>query len=177
MRAPTTVKLVRGVHVETPIPEAVHRCGWKYRTAIVIDSYVPDLPDMYFDSALFLRFLQAIDDAIGATSCHIRAIDPRTDEPIELFSIADLQDFYHGISEEERDLPEDIIWFDEAVMVGGGFPEKWHSVGGPDIYHDSFTFSAFTKKEIFHSVSAIAGEICEKSNSRLLGVYDGSQKA
>ena len=142
----------------------------------MIDSYVAGLADMYFDSGLFLQFLGVIDDAIGATSRHVRVIDPHKNTPIDLFSFGELQDFYHGIPEEERDLPEDIIWFDDVVMVGGGFAEKWYSVGGPEIYHDSFTFSIFTKKEIFPTVSALAAQVCSKSNSQLIGVYEGIQK-
>lgn len=174
MRAPTTLKLVRGLHPETPVPTAAQLCGWTHRTAVVIDSYVPGLADMYFDSALFLRFLQRIDDLIAGTSRHITVIDPRSGQSRELMSVAELQDFYHDLPEDERDLPQDIFWFDDVVPVAGGFAENWDMVGGPEIYHDSFTLSVFTKKDIFPALAAAAGEICAESHARLLAVHEGT---
>lgn len=176
MRAPTTVKLVRGFHEQTPIPKSVKQYDWPYRAAVVIDSYVPDVPEMVFDSALFTRFLESIDTALKATTRVIKVIDPKTAKPVALHSLAELTSFYQGCDEENRDLPEEVLWFDGAANVGGGFPERWYAVGGPEIYHDSFTFSVFSQKEIYSALSASAAEVCASTNARLIGIYEGKMQ-
>lgn len=175
MRAPTTVKLVRGRHDHTPIPKVVKKEGWGYRAAVVIDSYVPGEPEMWFDSALFVRFLRSIDDAMKATSRQISMVDPRHGKTVELTSVDALDRFYQEIGEEDRDLPEEVIWLEYDVKIGGGFAEKWYAVGGPEIYHDSFTFSVFTKKDIFPILAAAAENICKAANARLLGMHEGGR--
>lgn len=173
MRAPTTFKLVRGFHEQTPIPKAAKRAGWSHRSAVVIDSHIPGEPEMQFDSTLFVQFLRSIDAVIAATNRRITVIDPKKGKKVELMSVEALHDFYQEIEAEDRDLPEAIIWYNEATEVGGGFPEKWYAVGGPEIYHDSFTFSVFTENDIFPAVVHAAEEISKSSNVRLTGIYEG----
>jgi hypothetical protein len=100
-------------------------------------------------------------------------LDPRSRNYLVLSSLAELETLYQNSAGEDRDLPEDVLWLDGSVTIAGGFAEKWYAVGGPEIYHDSFTFSVFSRDEIFPSLLEAADETCASGNARLEGVYEG----
>jgi hypothetical protein len=135
------VSLVNGTHRKvTPIPQEVRKGGYHYRIGLVLDSYRSDCADMYFDSALFVELLQFISEkAIG---------NPITidmgDLGIRNGSFPNLRKFYNSIEVSDQDLPEKIIW-DGSI----GFKETWYLSGGPEPYHDSFTFSIFSQKAVY----------------------------
>jgi hypothetical protein len=87
--------------------------------------------------------------------------------------------FYAGLSElnafyfevgPEAEIPEEATWISDGDIVAKGFSERWDAVGGPAVYHDSLTFSIYTRAPIpdtvllqmRHSARQIGAEMTEQ---------------
>lgn len=161
------------MHAPTLLPKPAHAHGWKHRTALVIDSHVAGESEMILNTALLVRFLETIDQALAATTRRIQIIDPATASPTTLSSWAELSAFYGRVTKEHQDLPESVEWRTGDVLIAGGFPEKWYAVGGPALYHDSFTFSVYSTRDVFAAINAATADICAATHATLLGVHEG----
>ena len=171
MTKPTTrIRLRQGADAVTPIPEEARTAGLSHRTAIIQETYRPDRVDMFFDEALFLRLLDYARNVsnggeitIIAEVCEARpssllaklfgekekAEDPRSLD-------AYLQG-WQATAPDEREPPLRII------VLQGGAPtlciatEYWTRVGGPPEYHDSYTYSVFSREDRSQEIADFLG--------------------
>lgn len=148
-----TFKMVLGFHRETPVPSDVQRLNLPYRTAIVLDTYRSWSPDMYFDSQLFLALLAPIDRSFtpSTLSIAIQLYEPERLQTIE--GLAELAAFY-AAQPSDADIPDEATWVRDGHIIARGFSERWDLVGGPSLYHDSLTFSVFSRTPLPDSVLA-----------------------
>ena len=139
-----TVTLVIGHHRDTPpAPARAASEGLSNRVALVLPSYRPDLVDASFDAPLFCAAANAVTQALGADYMEVistarswwRALLGRREDTyaIPYFFATDWAD----------EPPEQVQWYKEDALVAVGVSELWVSVGGPEPYHDSYTFSWF----------------------------------
>lgn len=154
MKSERKVRLVNGAHKKfTLIPKELEKEKYPFRTGLVLESFRSHRVDMFFDSDLFLIIL---------SECCIRALgEPKTIQMngcmIKDGLVANLRKYYDSLTEEDHDLPETIVW-DDAV----GIRESWNLVGGPDLYHDSYTFSIFSRKPIYSKLKMSIPETIQR---------------
>ena len=150
-----TLALVEGIDPNTPIPPEVAKYGLKYRAAIVLDSYRRNEEGMFFDSELFLAILRATcSDILGVPTLIEVYVEPGAKSTLR--SVEALERYYEALPEEDREIPDRIEWRTEDIVSAVGYSERWDQVGGPSPYHDSYTFSIFSRTPIFPSVQVAA---------------------
>jgi hypothetical protein len=139
-----TFKVVLGLHRETPIPADVQTLKLAYRTAIVLDTYRSWSSDMVFDSGLFVALLTTIDRSFAPSTL---SISMRLYEPERLQTFHDLTelDAFYTAHSADPEIPEEATWTRDGQIIAKGFSERWDLVGGPAPYHDSCTFSVFSR--------------------------------
>lgn len=156
----TEIRFRRGIDPVTEIPEEARANGLTERIAIIQESYRPDKVDMFFDEALFLRLLdyarkvsdggtvEVIEEALATRQktllSKMLGRDDRTQE------VRTLDDFLQGWSATPSDEKEPPI---KVLVLKCGSPnlciatEFWTRVGGPPEYHDSYTYSIFSRED------------------------------
>jgi hypothetical protein len=175
------VKVISGFHDCTPpTPSAAIAAGLTNRTAISIESYCAGNVDSFFDSKLFKILLDAISSSIAYDSSQVWEDIPGgffqrlfRRKLIQLVgSIEMLEDL---LCREAADPPSKIVWMKADKPVVIGVAEHWDRLGGPDPYHDSYTFSLYSGItdhariiEVIRSTATSAGAACEYIEARAL---------
>ena len=116
----------------------VAEAGLQDRLAIVLYSFRPGKVDMFFDHELFLNILTTVTGFLRSDAMAIELEDKST-----LAALDELRVFYEELDEDDRVPPERITWTRQNRLLCVGVCQNWHLVGGPDPYHDSFTFELF----------------------------------
>ena len=141
--SPRTVTLVVGYHqVTPPAPTVATAQGLDSRVALVLDSYRPDSADAYFDAPLWCASVNAAAQVLEADCAELLNLTKRSrwrkGEQVETLSI-------NHFSPEDwlESPPKQVRWYRDGALVAVGVSEFWVQVGGPEPYHDSYTFSWF----------------------------------
>lgn len=112
--------------------------GLQDRLAIILHSFRADKVEMFFDHELFLNILTTVTGFLRSDAMAIELEDKST-----LAALDELRLFYEGLAEDGRVPPERITWTRQNLLLCAGVCQNWYLVGGPDPYHDSFTFELF----------------------------------
>lgn len=166
------VILVRGYHLNTPIPAPALRANLRHRFAVVFDT--EDTPEMEFDAKLFCDILHEISTQIPYDEINIEL-----DDGLMLSSVSELLDSYSGITEseeedEDREPPKRIRYSISGRASCHEETEFWVLCGGPPPYHDSYTFSFFTACDMSDSLAWACRVACSGVNS--LEMIDASSE-
>lgn len=137
------------------LPRFAHRVGLQCRTAFILDSYRSSCVDMYFDVELYASLLDGIgrifrpDRATAYEEGH-RIIDITAPSGARktLLSAEECKPF----SRIDYSCGEATV----AVIVS----EPWAQVGGPEPYHDSYTFSVYSADDAQGALIAEAQKVC-----------------
>ncbi len=126
---------------------------------MVLDSFRPDKDGMFFDAELFVQITNALLRAIphSALDIEISGTSARLD------SLPDLAYWYARQEEMEREPPLRIKMFSDNRLVAVEETEWWVYVGGPAIYHDSYTFSFYTAERRTSDFRTV----CERVSSEI----------
>lgn len=148
----TTIEFVRGGQSEWLAPREVD--GWQLplRFAVAQQTHRPDKVDAYVDKSLWLRlceFARTFAEGSPLTIVRLRPDQrqrsPTQDDekPLESYLIRGA-----AVSDEDWDAPERIMVRRDGAPVLVIAAEHWVYVGGPALYHDSMTYSIFSKEDI-----------------------------
>jgi hypothetical protein len=138
----TDVAFVRGFDGVTLAPREAKEAGLVHRFAIIQETYRPDCVDMFFDVPLYsalLHFAETFEDGVRV-AIRLGAM------PQEIT----LEEFRHSGAPKTR---EDEPALSALVRSGENLlmwieTERWASVGGPMPYHDSYTYSLYTRDDV-----------------------------
>ena len=164
------LSLVSGYHDCTFPPAEAYDAGLRERFAIVLGSFRPDRDGMCFDAKVFLRLGEALCAALPHTSLLVELPGGA-----RFTSFGDLAREYARVSQDERDPPRRVRLFngDDPVCVMD--TEFWVNVGGPAIYHDSYTFSFYTAADHAESFRALCAGVCGDLDVNVTGFHQGAR--
>lgn len=142
----TEIRFAAGIDGHFQIPQPA-KAGLDHRFAVIQETYRADSPDSYFDEPLWLRLIEFARESGAATTIRAEGPDGRPDVPLD--------DFLSGF----RDTPAADREPAEFVSVWRGpelilfiHTEFWCRLGGPPLYHDSYTYSLYTKDDVSERV-------------------------
>jgi hypothetical protein len=161
--AKTDVEFAAGLDPVTPVPALAKANGLARRFAVIQHTYRSDSVDMVFDEELFVALLR-FADAYGPdcqTSVSTAPGGPHS-------SVVDFLSQWTGLPADEKG-PDAFV----LVRCGGEIvacinPEHWAAIGGPAPYHDSYTYSVFTRDDIGERLRSFLAN-CEESQGWNLG--------
>lgn len=145
----TTIRILR---TRNPvIPKAVRRERLRFHLDVVQDTHRPDSVDLFFDLALWTALL---DFASAFTTRGVvtlierpmskRGRNPRATDEMTLLRYSSLP----VLPAEERGPAEAIIVRRSGVVVLYVATLCWANVGGPAPYHDSYTYSVYSRASL-----------------------------
>jgi hypothetical protein len=161
--------LVAGYHACSFPPPFAADAGLKERFAVVLDSFRADKDGMFFDAELFVQITAALLQAIPHHSLDIEIGANQA----PLHSMPALADCYARQEESEREPPLRMKMYSDQRLVACEETEWWVQVGGPAIYHDSYTFSFYTAANRTSDFRSI----CERVSSEIGAVITGFHEA
>jgi hypothetical protein len=132
------------------VPEALARAGFRYRFAVVQESYVEGCVDMYFDEPLWrtlVAFVRGFGDTVTVLN-HPRPPAPK-EEPLESF-----MERWSRTDPEDTDPPWAMLALSDGVLKLGMTTDGWFAVGGPQPYSDSYTYSLYSDRDLSEEVLA-----------------------
>src|SRR5947209_1811605 len=165
-----SLSLVSGYHDCTFPPAEAYDAGLRERFAVVLGSYRPDRDGMCFDATTFLRVGEAVCAAVPHTSL---LIDISGD--IRFGSFRELAQGYARLTQEGRDPPQRLRLFNGDGVVCVMETELWVNIGGPAIYHDSYTFSFYTAEDYSESFRSVCEGVCRELEVNVTGFHQGAR--
>jgi hypothetical protein len=158
------------------VPKTAQTAGLCHRVAVVQHTYRADKVDMYFDRQLWERILEfALHFRQGAEVCIaecqksstvsvfqrllglLRGLPVHEAEEEEIRPDVFLAALREKAESEQE--PPEFIWVrDKKECVLCIATEYWAHVGGPGAYHDSYTYSIFSKSNVAADVRAFLVE-------------------
>lgn len=142
------VSFVRGAGLAAKPPAVVKRAGLTVRFAVVQQTYVEGCADMYFDAPLWRALAQFVRSYAGEGGAQVTT-DGRTGLPLDRF----LED-WEMIAADEREPPPVLTAFSDGRAVLCMVTEYWAHVGGPALYHDSYTYALYAAQDVGEDVLA-----------------------
>lgn len=144
--ARTEVTFVSGFEPQRVLPPEARAAGLTHRFAVIQETFKPDCVDMFFDVPLYNAVLQfaetfeegaevSVSEWVGSSRMHIS----RT-----------LAEFRATVAPKTReDDPGSQIFVrknGEAILFVD--TEFWTQLGGPMPYHDSYTYSLYSREAV-----------------------------
>ena len=147
----TSISFVAGGQSQWLLQWEVERWRLPHRFAVVQDTYRADMVDMYRDKSVWFRLFEfaqqysegaalTIVDRQSRASGHITEADEKS---CEAYLVSQ-----EGMSDEDWDAPERIVVRENGAPVLVIAAEYWANIGGPDLYHDSMTYSIYSKEDV-----------------------------
>ena len=148
------VVFVSGLEAGYRVPDHVTSAGLDRRLAVVQDSYVRGATDMVFDEPLWrclVDFVRGSDDhaavSVSQDGRVIRNSPDGTELDIEAFL-----EMWNAQAEDDWNPPAVVVSRREGRIVLCMVREHWNRVGGPMPYHDSYTFSIFSDRDLSQEI-------------------------
>ena len=146
-----TVRFVSGIDRVSTYPDIARRAGFKHRFAIVQDTSVDGSPDMVFDEALW-RSLTGYATATSSRS-NLTVVEHLKRGSVVEIPLERFLQQWTALPEDQKSPPQALI-----ARSGGGLTlcmvtDYWCNVGGPMPYHDSYTYSIYTKDRVDRDVT------------------------
>lgn len=143
--AKTDVRFVAGVDRFTTCPAFVVRAALTHRLGVIQETAVAGCDEMYFDEALWRALIEFVLAYEPGDVTVMR--DLKRAEASEIPLAAYLAE-WEARAQDDRDPPPAML-----LRVGGALrlcivTDYWTQVGGPMPYHDSYTYSVFTDRDI-----------------------------
>lgn len=166
-----TIKIVTGYLKNIDYPNATaSELGLPNRFAVVLDTYRESKGYMYFDTELFFSLLQNILEEIPYDSMTIR-LD--TDGKRVVGSIRAFQDHLDNLPEEDREPFCRMTLLTNNTPVSLIDTEFWTMGGGPQPYHDSYTFSFYRKNADTSGLRRACYTACGKHDATIVAEIQG----
>ncbi|HEY1269161.1 MAG TPA: hypothetical protein VGH16_18020 [Candidatus Binatia bacterium] len=142
-------------------PHHAEKCGFEQRIAFVMESYDPTRPDAFFDSQLYVGLVGAVFHVLGAnriraTTRMLRLGIRNRDREIEFHDADTMGKVFENVPEIEKEPFDYLFFFKDSTIIGVMVSEPWARVGGPELYHDSYTQALFTAADVSERVITAA---------------------
>lgn len=139
-------------------PNGLQVAGLNRRIAVVQDSYVPGEIDMFFDQPLLLAMIDFLREV--APGGDITAVNDlrRDGQPVEIWLAG-----WNALAAEDRQAPAAIRVSVEGRTTVCIVTEFWNRVGGPRPYHDSWTYSVLSERDLSSDLPAFLAKRPEAS--------------
>lgn len=145
-----SVTLVAGHVADRRLAEAA-AAGLTETVAVVLSTDRAAAVDMVLDHSLWLACMEAVGPALGATSIEVYGYPER--RLLERFrrrrrgALLTSLDTYAarlrtGSSVDDWD---SVVWRSDGELSAVATCERWYLVGGPRLYHDSYTTCVFVR--------------------------------
>lgn len=144
------VDFVAGVEWDWRMPKFVAAAGLARRLAVIQDSYVEGAGEMVFDEALWRSLLDYITQQAGEAYV---AVDFQGVQPREI-PLAGYMIDWERRSPTDREPPAWVALRVDGRLVLCVITEYWTRIGGPDPYHDSYTYSLLSERDLAVEVIA-----------------------
>jgi hypothetical protein len=120
---------------------------------VIQDTFAKGCVDSYFDEPLWRELVRF------ATSRGDQATVLRRFEDLKETSLDEFLEGWDRIDNEDKDPPWTILIRSGGRLATAMVTEYWVHVGGrPDLYHDSYTYSFFSNRDLSKEItSALAG--------------------
>lgn len=143
------IRFVSGEDGLTPLPPIVAKAQFSARFAVVQDTYVEGCVDMYFDQSLW-RALAGYVAGLGGTVSVLTKFKDRLEAPLDAFL-----EGWEAIPDEDKDPPWVLLVRSEDRLLMAMVTDYWVQVGGPKLYHDSYTYSLLSDRRLEDEVQAV----------------------
>lgn len=163
MTVETSISMVNGYHKETPVSDMAITSHLPYRFAIIVYGPISLSGSILFDDVIFYKIIDKILIVLKPDRVIIMV-----DDQIEVSSLAELKSYMESLPAEDRMPPKMIRFLVGGETVAIEETEFWALCGGPSPYHDSWTFSFYTKERL--------NQAFEVACERACGVAQGSIK-
>jgi len=129
-------------------PKEAVQAGLEGTVAAVLSTYRTDSPEMVLDHSLWLACARAVTDTVSADDTLVfaennRGLFARLLRRSQPRKIGSLEAYAAEFADPD---PRDwgrIFWCRDGALVAAAVSEPWYALGGPDLYHDSYTPCVF----------------------------------
>ena len=150
----TEIDFFVGFDPVSPIPRVILGGGLDCRFAVIQHTSVTGCDDLYFDESLWMRWVEFARSYCSGGEVRIVAREGEAEVGVEAFVAA-----WRGAETVDgREPPQLILARDQGKIVLCISTEDWARLGGPWPYHDSYTYSIFSKEEVAERVMAFLAE-------------------
>jgi hypothetical protein len=136
--AKTEIRFVSGFDEAAVIVPLLRTAGFTHRFAVIQETYRSDQVDMYFDEALWRCLFELV-----------KTFAPDSQVSVETYGVG--EEPVAGFLPNDPRLNEP---FDFVVARKGERPilcmvtEFWNRFGGPEVYHDSYTYALYSHEQL-----------------------------
>lgn len=145
----TTIRFASGMDGEFARPPQAKHAGFDKRFAVIQDTHVPGHDDMVFDEALW-RALASFMTGLGMT---IEVVD-RAGKGSRPQSLDSWMAQLDASPADDRSPPDLLLAREGDALRVCMVTEFWCEVGGPLLYHDSYTYSFYSAQDLGRDVLA-----------------------
>ena len=138
----TSIEFVVGGQSQWLPASSVEAWALPHRFAVVQHTYRADLVDLFRDRALWLRLFEFAKNFSKGNAPTI------VDEESREVSCDSHFARQQAVSDGDWDAPRHVIVRENGTPVLVIATEYWANIGGPKIYHDSMTYSLFSKERL-----------------------------
>lgn len=166
-----TVKLVSGYLPNIDYPnKTAQEMGLLFRFAVVLDTFRESKVDMFFDAELFFILFDRIFSVVQYDAM---AIEFDEEGKIAFGSLDAATEHFYNLPEQDREP------FVQALLSLNGAPTslvraEWHyRVGGPEPYHDSYTYSIYRRSQDPSDLVDACRAVCAEQRALVAGEFQG----
>ena len=134
------VRFAKGVEGIAERPSVAS--GLDQRFAVIQDTYVTGHPDMVFDDRLWLTLVDFLGRQSAAQEVRV------TREEGQVVGLALFVSNWKGVARADREPPPLVEFRTDAATSAVMATEYWSRVGGPEPYHDSYTYAIWTRDDV-----------------------------
>jgi len=147
-------------------PRDAERLGLRHRCAFVMHTDSPLHADMVFNVPLYHAMIAMVWAALRCDRAELEFLPSRRTAR----SLAELETLVlEHTRAEEAPVPE-LTLFRGSAAVGFVESQPWANVGGPALYHDSYTVAVFTSSDVSDVFVARAHELSTRCETELVDV-------
>ena len=147
------------------LPRDVARLGLPHRCAFILDTYSPLSVEMTFNAPLYHAMIGMVWDVLRCDRSELFLPDRQS-----AGSLAELETLVHEHTRTEDEPAPGLTLFRGSTAVGFMESQPWARVGGPDLYHDSYTVAVFTSEDVSDVFVARAHELSTRCETELVDV-------
>lgn len=136
------IRFAKGIDGYFKRPKQALGAGLNQRFAVIQDTFVEGCADMYFDEHLWRALVGVLSSSSETFQVEV-TLESGAVRPWGKF----LQD-WESIPPEDRDPPPLVEMRSGGALLLSMMTEYWTRVGGPRLYHDSYTYSLFAPRDM-----------------------------
>lgn len=144
--AAVQVRFARGMDRYSTLPPFVAKAGLTHRCAVIQDTYVQGCADTFFDASLWLALVEFLQSQGGEVTVLAKWRD-RVEQPLSAFLKT-----WTDLDPEDQDAAWILISRLDDLPTLCMVTDYWCQVGGPRLYHDSYTYSLFAGRDLGREV-------------------------